>query len=92
MAHGEGVGCALVVVEREIEGDGVEILVRQIAGLLARRIVHYVKVGEEVMQGGEFGFIKFGSRIDLFLPLDAEIMVDMKQKVKGGKTIIAKIC
>ena len=75
-----------------IEGDGVEILVRQIAGLLARRIVHYVKVGEEVMQGGEFGFIKFGSRIDLFLPLDAEIMVDMKQKVKGGKTIIAKIC
>lgn len=75
-----------------IEGDGVEILVRQIAGLLARRIVHYVNVGEEVLQGGEFGFIKFGSRIDLFLPLDAQIMVDLKQKVKGGKTVIAKIC
>jgi len=74
-----------------IEGDGVEILVRQIAGLLARRIVHYVNVGEEVMQGGEFGFIKFGSRVDLFLPLDTEVLVDLKQRVKGGKTVIAKI-
>jgi phosphatidylserine decarboxylase len=74
-----------------IEGNGVEILVRQIAGLLARRIVHYVNEGEKVMQGTEFGFIKFGSRIDLFLPLNAEIQVDLKQKVKGGKTVIAKL-
>ncbi|MDX2003185.1 MAG: phosphatidylserine decarboxylase family protein [Chitinophagales bacterium] len=74
-----------------IENEGVEILVRQIAGILARRIVHYVNEGERVMQGTEFGFIKFGSRIDLFLPLDAEVTVQLKQKVKGGSTVIAKI-
>ncbi len=74
-----------------IEEDGVEILVRQIAGLLARRIVSYVEEGQRVMQGSEFGFIKFGSRIDMYLPLDAVVEVDLKQRVKGGKTIIARI-
>lgn len=74
-----------------IEDNGVEVLVRQIAGLLARRIVSYVNEGQNVMQGSEFGFIKFGSRIDLYLPLDAKIEVGLKQKVKGGKTIIARM-
>lgn len=74
-----------------IEDNGVEVLVRQIAGLLARRIVSYVNEGQSVMQGSEFGFIKFGSRIDLYLPLDAQVEVDIKQKVKGGKTIIARM-
>ena len=74
-----------------IEDNGVEVLVRQIAGLLARRIVSYVDEGQKVIQGSEFGFIKFGSRIDLYLPLDAKVEVDLKQKVKGGKTIIARM-
>lgn len=74
-----------------IEEEGVEILVRQIAGLLARRIVSYVEEGQKVLQGSEFGFIKFGSRIDLYLPLDAKVEVDLKQRVKGGKTIIARM-
>ncbi len=74
-----------------VESGGVEVLIRQIAGMVARRIVHYLEVGEEVEQGNELGFIKFGSRVDLFLPLDAEILVDLKQKVKGGKTVIAKL-
>lgn len=74
-----------------IEDNGVEVLVRQIAGLLARRIVSYVNEGQNVIQGSEFGFIKFGSRIDLYLPLDAKVEVDLKQKVKGGKTIIARM-
>jgi len=70
---------------------GVQILVRQIAGALARRIKWYVDNDSTVTQGEEFGFIKFGSRVDLFLPLDAEICVELEQKTKGGKTIIAKI-
>lgn len=74
-----------------IEDDGVEVLVRQVAGVLARRIVHYVEEGQQVIQGAEFGFIKFGSRIDLYLPLDAKVAVDLKQKVRGGKTIIARM-
>lgn len=74
-----------------IEDDGVEVLVRQVAGVLARRIVHYVEEGQQVMQGAEFGFIKFGSRIDLYLPLDAQVEVNLKQKVRGGKTIIARM-
>lgn len=75
----------------EDEAEGFEILVRQIAGIMARRIVSYVQEGQEVLQGSEFGFIKFGSRIDLYLPLDANIEVSLKDKVKGGKTIIAKL-
>jgi len=72
-------------------GNGdTEILLRQIAGALAKRIVNYLNVGEEVQQGDEMGFIKFGSRVDLFLPLDAEIEVKLNQKVKGNRTIIAR--
>ena len=56
-----------------------------------KRIVNYVQEGDTVTQGSEFGFIKFGSRVDLFLPLDAKIEVDMGQKVKGNKTIIARL-
>jgi phosphatidylserine decarboxylase len=61
-----------------------EILMRQIAGKLARRIVNYLQVGETVEQCDEFGFIKFGSRVDLFLPLNTKIDVKIKDKVKGG--------
>jgi len=74
-----------------IEDDGIEVLVRQIAGMLARRIVHYMEEGVEVEQGKQLGFIKFGSRVDLFLPLGTKIEVDLKQKVKGGRTVIAKL-
>lgn len=70
--------------------SGVEVLFRQIAGAMARRIVWYVKEGQDVQQGEEFGFIKFGSRVDLFLPLDAKINVNIGDKVTGGKTIIAR--
>lgn len=69
---------------------GREVLFRQIAGALARRIVWYVKEKDEVVQGSEFGFIKFGSRVDLFLPLGTEIDVNIGDKVVGGKTIIGK--
>ena len=68
-----------------------EILFRQIAGALARRICWYVKEGDPVLQGNEFGFIKFGSRVDIFVPLDAEINVELEQKTKGGKTEIATL-
>jgi phosphatidylserine decarboxylase len=75
-----------------IETDkGVEILVRQIAGAVARRIVTYAKVGQKVTQGGELGFIKLGSRVDIFLPLGTEIEVPILQQVKANKSIIAKI-
>jgi len=70
---------------------GVEVLTRQIAGAAARRIKWYVEEGQSVIQGREFGFIKFGSRVDLFLPLDAEIKVAKGEKTKGGKTVIAEI-
>lgn len=70
--------------------SGREILFRQIAGALARRIKYYVKSGQKVNQGEEFGFIKFGSRLDVFLPLDAEITVSLNQKVSAGRTLIAK--
>jgi phosphatidylserine decarboxylase len=69
----------------------VEILMRQIAGALAKRIKYYIGEGEQVQQGGDMGFIKFGSRVDLYLPLDATIEVTMNQQVKGNKTIIARL-
>lgn len=69
---------------------GREVLFRQIAGALARRIVWYVKENDQVVQGNEFGFIKFGSRVDLFLPLGTEINVNIGDKVTGAKTIIGK--
>ena len=68
----------------------IEVLFRQIAGALARRIVWYVKENDQVAQGEEFGFIKFGSRVDLFLPLGTEVKVNIGDKVVGGKTVIAK--
>ena len=77
-----------VVVENEVAG---EILYRQIAGALAKRIVNYAKVGEEVVQGSDSGFIKFGSRVDVFLPLGTEVDVKLNQKVKGGISLIAKV-
>lgn len=73
-----------------VESSKGSILFRQIAGALAKRIVCYAKEGAEAKIGAEYGFIKFGSRIDLFLPLDAEICVEMNQKTVGGETIVAK--
>jgi len=71
--------------------NGTKILFRQIAGLLARRIVCYAKEGASATQGTETGFIKFGSRVDLFLPLDAEINVKVGDKVQATQTIIAHL-
>ncbi|MEN1785072.1 MAG: phosphatidylserine decarboxylase family protein [Bacteroidota bacterium] len=68
-----------------------EILYRQIAGAMARRIVNYAETGERAIQGEDAGFIKFGSRVDLFLPLDAQICVKIGQKVKGAKTCVAML-
>jgi phosphatidylserine decarboxylase len=67
------------------------VLFRQIAGAMARRIVFYGKENETVEQGSECGFIKFGSRVDLFLPLDAEIKVQLNDKVVGGESVIAEM-
>lgn len=74
-----------------VENKNAAVLFRQIAGALAKRIVMYSKEGDEAIQGEDFGFIKFGSRVDLFLPLDAKIKVSLDQKVKGNQTIIASI-
>jgi phosphatidylserine decarboxylase len=71
--------------------NGVEILFRQIAGALARRIRWYVKEGDSLQQGQEFGFIKFGSRVDIFLPLNAKVVVKIGDVTKGGRTIIAEL-
>jgi phosphatidylserine decarboxylase len=71
--------------------NGTKLLVRQIAGALARRIKWYVKEGSELEQGGEFGFIKFGSRVDIYMPLNSEILVSMDQVTKGARTPIAKL-
>lgn len=66
-----------------------EILYKQIAGALAKRICNYTKVGEQVKQGAEYGFIKFGSRVDVLLPLNAKVEVALNQVVKGGVTVLA---
>jgi len=71
--------------------NGTEILVRQIAGAVARRIVTYARQNQDVKQGDELGFIKFGSRVDIFLPLGTEIEIPILQQVKANKSIIAKI-
>ena len=76
-----------VVVKSEKFGD---VLYRQIAGALAKRIVNYAKEGESADQTADSGFIKFGSRVDVFLPLDAKIEVSLNQKVKGGLTVLAR--
>ncbi len=70
---------------------GVDILIRQIAGAVARRIKCYVGEGDPVTQGEEFGFIKFGSRVDIYLPLDAKIKVNIGDKTKAGNTVIAHL-
>ncbi|MFZ4414466.1 MAG: phosphatidylserine decarboxylase family protein [Bacteroidales bacterium] len=75
-----------IVVENE---NGIKILTRQIAGFVARRIVCYSKQGDIAKQGEELGFIKFGSRVDLLLPLGVKVNVNINQKVIGGKTVIA---
>lgn len=69
--------------------DGKEILVKQIAGAVAKRIINYLQPGEQVKQTDEMGFIKFGSRVDLLLPLDAKIHVKIGDKPQGGVTVIA---
>jgi len=74
-----------------IDNGEDEILLRQIAGAVAKRIVNYLNEGDQVQQGTDMGFIKFGSRVDLFLPLDAKIEVELGQKVKGNKTVIARL-
>ncbi|OYU79093.1 MAG: phosphatidylserine decarboxylase family protein [Flavobacterium sp. BFFFF1] len=75
-----------IVVENKVFG---EVLYRQIAGALAKRIVNYAEDGMDVVQGEDAGFIKFGSRVDLFLPLGSKIEVKLNQKAVGNKTIIA---
>jgi phosphatidylserine decarboxylase len=77
-----------VVVENITFG---KVLFRQIAGALAKRIVNYSKENDSVKQGADQGFIKFGSRVDLFLPLDTKLKVVLNQKVKGGESIIAEM-
>lgn len=73
------------------DSDGREVLVRQIAGFLARRIVCYMQPQQAVNAGQELGFIKFGSRCDIFLPTDAQVSVTLQQKVYGGETILATL-
>jgi phosphatidylserine decarboxylase len=79
---------ATTVIQTE---DGKEILVRQIAGAVARRIVTYPKVGTPEIQGDELGFIKFGSRVDLLLPLDTKLEISLDQIVVGKQTIIGRL-
>lgn len=74
-----------------IANSKAEVLFRQIAGALAKRIVYYVKEGQQVEQGSEMGFIKFGSRIDIYLPLSATINVQLEQKTRGGETVVATL-
>jgi phosphatidylserine decarboxylase len=77
-----------IMIENSV---GIPVLFRQIAGALARRIVWYVKEGDKVEQGQQFGFIKFGSRVDVFLPLGTKINVSIGDVVKGGKTVLAEL-
>jgi phosphatidylserine decarboxylase len=73
------------------KSNGKEILIKQIAGALAKRIVNYVQAGQQVKQTDEMGFIKFGSRVDILLPLNAKIQVKIGDKPKGGVTVIATL-
>src|SRR6185437_7069280 len=74
-----------------IKSDSAVILVKQIAGAMAKRIVNYLQVGQDVSQGNEMGFIKFGSRVDVLLPVGTELNVKLNQQVKGGVTVLATI-
>ncbi|NNE55212.1 MAG: phosphatidylserine decarboxylase family protein [Flavobacteriales bacterium] len=71
--------------------SGKEVLFRQIAGAVARRIIQYAKTGDKAEKGSEFGFIKFGSRVDLLFPMGTKILVDIDQKVTGAETVIAEL-
>lgn len=71
--------------------SGIPVLVRQIAGAVARRIKWYAKEGQQFKQGEEFGFIKFGSRVDIFLPIGTKVLVNIDDKTKGGRTVIAEL-
>lgn len=77
-----------IVIETK---GGTEVLIRQIAGAVARRIVTYAKENQEVMQGDELGFIKFGSRVDIFLPVGTDVEVPILQQVRANKSILAKL-
>ncbi|MBT8319646.1 MAG: phosphatidylserine decarboxylase family protein [Gramella sp.] len=77
-----------VVVKNEVVG---EVLYRQIAGAMAKRIVNYAEVDAEVIQGSDSGFIKFGSRVDVFVPIGTKVNVEINQKVKGGVSVIADV-
>ena len=79
---------ATTVIKME---NGKEVLLRQIAGALARRIVTYTRPGDVVVQNQEMGYIKFGSRVDIFLPLGTKVMVSMNERVTGNKTLIALV-
>jgi len=74
-----------------IRGDKHEVLFRQIAGAVARRIRYYLKKGQQVEIGEECGFIKFGSRVDIFLPIGTDVAVQLGQVVKGRETILARL-
>ena len=74
-----------------IKNNNAEVLVKQIAGAVARRIVNYLKVGQRVEQGAEMGFIKFGSRVDVLLPLGSEVHVKLNEVVRGGVTVLATL-
>ena len=73
-----------------VENNRVSILFRQIAGAVARRIISYSEVGQSVKKSDEAGFIKFGSRVDIFIPLEAKVNVQLQQKVKGGVSVLAE--
>ena len=77
-----------IVLENDTVG---QILYRQIAGAVARRIVNYAKVDDKAVQGEDAGFIKFGSRVDVYFPLDFDVKVTMGEKVKGGELVIASV-
>ncbi len=78
----------MVIIETP---DGQEVMARQIAGAMARRIVTYAEEGETCFIDEHMGFIKFGSRVDVYLPLDTEICVKLNQKTVGNETVIAKL-
>ena len=71
--------------------NGTPVLFRQIAGALARRIVWYIKEGDQVVQTEQFGFIKFGSRVDIFLPVGTKVNLQLGEVVKGGITVLAEL-
>lgn len=77
-----------IVIERE---NNVGVLVRQIAGALAKRIVYYPHEGDMIRQGAELGFIKFGSRVDVYMPLNSKIFVKLNEKTKGGVTVLGEL-